>query len=298
MISQKPLRVNLFKLSEGKESDPLSDLLKLIDALDLEQRTRKVGYQDYRLETIEAPHGAHSYWLLDFCKLRYDDGPGRASRAAPTKSFDLAEDEGFAEETAVLYDPDSGFLVIQYNHHGPRSGVIATYLSAYDHENVNDYEFLLQLNPDAQARLDDKKIFSKLQIKVAPSLLSKAFKKANVAVVTTLEKTQELYKSDYVAITVGLEARSNASLTLHRWLKAFKEMATDERNAVDTLIISGRDELGAALDPVDLINEKLEFEYRDIELDDGRRLTWESRRSALVRSYNGWRKQGLIKRRP
>lgn len=298
MISQKPLRVNLFKLREGDDSSPLSDLLELIDAHTLEQRTRKVGYQYYRLETIEGPHGPRSYWLLDFCKLRYDDGPGRASRVAATKSFDLAEDEGFAEETAALYDPDSGFLAIQYNHHGPRSGVIATYLSAYDHEIVNDYEFMLQLNPDAQARLDNKKIFSKLQIRVAPALLSKAFKRKNVAVVTTLEKTQELYQSDYVAVTVGLEARSNASLSLQRWLNAFKEMATDERKAVDTLVISGRDDAGASLDPVDLINEKLEYEYRDIELDDGRRLTWESRRSALVRSYNGWRKQGLIKRRP
>lgn len=293
-FSDKPMRVNLFKLQTGKDSEPLDDLLTIIGVMNLDQRAKTIGHSVLRLETIEAPGAKTPYWLLDFCKLRYSEGPGRASPKAPTTSFDLDVDEGFAEETAMLFDPVSNAVVIQYNHHGPRSGVIASYLSTIDPQQPNQYDLLVRLNPSAQVRLKTKKTFTRLQVKVAPSALSDHYKKANVSVISSLEKTQQQYGSDYVELIVSLDARSPASLKLSQWIKSFKDMALQEPDAVSTLRISGRDDADSPVDTVDLMSERLEYEFTDIEIDDGRRLTWASRRAAMIRSYNGWKKDGLI----
>lgn len=294
MLSKKPFRVHLFKLVQDEDLTPLDALLRSAQLHPLDSRVRKLGTQEYRLEVIEPPTDKIPFWQLDFCKLRYDGGPGKASRDTPIESIDLEDGEGFAEETAVLYDPGRGYLAIQYNHHGPRSGAIAEYLSIFDPDQVNQYEFHLQLNPNAQARLDGKKVFTKLEIKVAPAKLTKAFKKANIALSTALERDQQQFGGDYVTLTVGLENRSPASLKLQKWISAFRQMAGSEHEAVSTLIISGRDDANGTIDAVDLIAEKLETTLSDVGMDAGLRYVRGDRWRALARAYNGWQAKNII----
>lgn len=291
----KVFRVNLFKLRTGEGSASLEGALIRINGVPIDQRTRKIGYQECRLEVIKHPTTSHPYWLLDFCKLRYDGGPGRASPRLPIQSFDLAADEGFAEETAALYDPATDHLAIQYNHHGPRSGVMAAYLSSFDEERPNDFEFLLRLNPDTQARLDSKRVFTKFECKVAPAELSREFKRNNIAFVSALTSTQRQLGGDTVSVTVSLDARSGRTLDLGKWLGVVKNLATREPEAVRTLIISGRDSSDSDIDHVDLISERIEHAYADIEMDAGRRYVLGSRWKALQRSFSGWKQQRIIR---
>lgn len=293
-MSQNPIRVHLFKLFAGKESTPLQDILEQAKAHTLEERIRKLGNQRYRLEAAEPPTDAHPFWLLDFGKFRFDGGPGRASNAAPIESFDMAANEWFAEETAALIDTEHGYLVIQYNHHGARAGSIGEYLSTYDVDHVNDYDFRICLNRAAQARLDRKKIFTKLEVKVAPANLSDSFKKANVSLTTALKRSQQDFGGDHVSITVGLEQASNSRLKIAKWIGAFKSLAGEGHAAVKTLAISGRDGDDSAIDLVDLIREKLEFSFKDVRLDTGRRYVREDRWDRLTRAYNQWKREKLI----
>lgn len=296
---EKRFRVHLFKLGATEGSDDVEDILKALLATDLEARDRNISRHAMRLETGVPPTSACPYWLLDFCKLRFESGPGKASRSTPVESFDLENDQGFAEETAMLFDPITRLCAVQYNHHGPRSGSIAEYLSLGNPTHPNSYELLLQLNPGAQARLEKKKVFTRLEMKVAPSLLSDAFQKADVSMTSYLKQQQQQFGGDYVSIVVGLDRHSERStLQLSKWVDTFLRMARGETQAVDMLKITCREEPDSVADVVDLISEKLEASFSDLMLDKGLRYQRDSRWAALQRAYNGWVKQRLVSRTP
>ena len=293
MKSKKPLHVHLFKVAPTEGSEPLIDRLTKIVAAPLEKRIRHVGYK-MRLEDFMPPDNVRPYWLLDFAKLRFDGGPGRASDKVPTSSFDLAEGEGFSEETAMLYHPASGFAMLQYNHHGPRTQSIADYLGAFDPDQTATYDFLLQLKADAQARLDKKKIFTKLEMRVAPAVLSPAFRKNNVSLTSMLKNQIDEFGGDTVAITVAVERHSATSRKLKKWLGIFKTMANSEHEAVSLLRVVGRDENDGPLDRIDLIAEKEHLEYNGVEMDTGLRYLRKERWRCLQNALSAWRTKIVI----
>lgn len=295
MNSKKPVKVHLYKIKAEKGSMPLQELIEAISANPIEARERKLGNEPYRLEEAIAPTPACPYWLLDFTRLRFDGGPGKASTTTPVESFELAGGYGFAEETAVLMDLRHGWTAVQYNHYGPRANAVSEYLSIFEQEKPNFYEFMLQLNPTAQARLASKSIFTRVKIRVAPSKLSAAFRQKNVSLVTALEAQTKEFGGDFVTIEVGLERDSPRSLQLSKWVPSFLKMANYEHEAVDTLIVSGRDEATMPIDPVDLIKERLEFSIKGLPLDAGLRYPRNARYEALQRAANGWKAQGIIR---
>lgn len=293
MKSKKPLNVNLFKVKTEDGSERLDERLKKIETTPLAQRVRHIGYK-IRLEEAKAPSTDCPYWLLDFAKLRFDGGPGRASEENPTSSFDLVEGEGFSEETAMLYDPKSNFALLQYNHHGPRMQAIADYLSIFDPEQSSTYDLRIQLRADAQTRLEKKKIFTRLEIKVAPALLSDEYKKKNVSLTSMLKQQTDEFGGDTVAVTIGLERFSSASLKLKQFINTFKVMANEERDAVTHLTIVGRDEADAPVDAVDLIAEKEQLEYKNVEMDTGLRYLRGERWRCLQAAYGTWKSRKVI----
>lgn len=294
MKSRKPFKIHLYKVQADKDSAALDELLEAISETDLAERTRKLGTQPYRLEEVHKPTKDTPYWLADFTKVRYDGGPGKASEGTPVESFEMAGGFGFAEETAMLYDPKTGCVVMQYNHYGPRAQSISDYLSVFDLGQPNSYQFLLQLNAAAQARLKSKTIFTRLKIRIAPAKLSGEFRKANVALVTALESQATLVGGDFVIVEVGLERESKGSLKLKKFLPNFIKMANEEPEAVSALTISARDDVDQPIDPVDLINERLETVIRDMPLDAGLRYPTQDRYKALRRAHIGWIKDGNI----
>lgn len=294
MKSKKPFNIHLYKLNVEEGSKPLEDILKMIVKSPLDDRERKLFSQPYRLEDACEPTVKEPYWLIDFTKTRYEGGPGRASSATPVEGFAMAGGYGFAEETAALYDASAGYMVVQYNHHGPRAQAIGEYLSCYDPEQANNYELLLQLNPDAQTRLNNKKIFTRLKIRVAPSKISSAYREANISLVTALESQAKEFGGDVVTVEVSLDRQNNGSLKLKKWLEALISLANSEHEAVDVLTISGRDGVDYPIDPVDLIKERLRTVIKDMPLDDSLRYPQMDRYKALKRAYNGWKNVGII----
>src|SRR5690349_4036267 len=104
--------IHAFKVSKHKGSDRVKELIERIKGDDLAQRTRTIHTTPLRLETVEVYSGVYG---LDFVRFRDKQGPGRASRKAPTRGFNLKADESFAEETAALYVPSTMHMLVQYN---------------------------------------------------------------------------------------------------------------------------------------------------------------------------------------
>lgn len=102
----------------------LGDLLRALTTQTLGERHRVIYGAGIRLDEIQE-HGGR--WYLDFGGIRHE-GPGRASAEDPITDFDLEDHEGFAHETAAIYDISTGIVGLQYNHYGPRINRIRSYL--------------------------------------------------------------------------------------------------------------------------------------------------------------------------
>ncbi len=108
------IKVHLFKVNKTESSAPFETVLEMIGGNDaLHARIRTVNKVELRIEAIQRHE---HFWLLDFVQIKMDHGPCRASRDSGVTGFDFNAEEGFGEETGALYHPNSGYILIQYNH--------------------------------------------------------------------------------------------------------------------------------------------------------------------------------------
>lgn len=292
------MAVHLFEVRELNPTPPLADLLERIHADGIADRLRNVGQQEIRLEAIAPPlsnGNSTPYWLLDFTKIRFENGPGKASRGEPIEGFDLDPDQGFGEETAALYDPSRGVILIQYNHHGVRSGIIKNYFSLYGHDQneIGSYEFNIRMDEGADVRFAQKQIITRMHFKIAPPRITDAFRAGNVSLGRSLDVSDNL-GAETIEIIVSAGRGMNAALSFPRATALVRQLmrmrpADDGRDPViSKLEVAGRDSVVDALDVVDLLKPKLEQRIGDLVLGPDRRYTQQSRWEGLLRARNGW----------
>lgn len=292
------MTVHLFQLWTAKDTPRLELLLKTIERDDLEARLKVVGQQEVRLESLLSPHSDDNdtpYWLLDFAKIRFDHGPGKASRVAPIEGFDLEEDEGFGEETAALFDARHRVMLIQYNHYGVRSSTMQNYFNLYDDEAPRGYELNIRLDDATEARFAKKQILTKIRFKIAPPKMSAEQRLAGVRLTRALELNDELRGANIeVAISAG--RAHNAMLNhqrVHQFVSALRKLvgADDDRDGpiVQKLEIEGKDDALAQAESINLLTSKLEQKIAGLELGEDLRYTQRSRWDALLRARAGWR---------
>ena len=105
-------------------------LATVIDRLhNLPIQDRFFGSGSIRLEQKAMRDG---FLLMDFAKARGGHGPGRMSRTQALQDISLRDVEEFGEDTGMAFDPRTNYVVIQYNHYGPRERSVEDYLYAFD----------------------------------------------------------------------------------------------------------------------------------------------------------------------
>lgn len=295
------MTVHLFRVSRDQGTPSLETLLRQIERDELEARLKVVGHQEVRLESILPPHVDENdtpYWLLDFAKIRFDHGPGRASRVAAIEGFDLDENEGFGEETAVLFDARHRTMLIQYNHYGVRSSAIQHYFNIYEDDVLRGYGLGVALDEDAGVKFARKQILKKIHFKIAPPKMSAAQRRAGVGLGQALELNDNLNGAN-IEIIISAGRQQNAMLNhqrVHNVVAALRRLVghDDEREeaVVQKLEILGKENELAAAESVNLLVSKLETKIPGLNLGDDRRYTQRSRWDALLRARLGWR--GII----
>jgi hypothetical protein len=295
MRASNPMHVHLYKVSRSDKLPLLETLIKNIGAQPLDHRLRQVTTRPIRMEDPLNPDAHfHGVWRLAFLKFR-SEGPGRVSPHTVAQSIHLAEDESFSEDTAALYDPANKALVLQYNHYGPRAQAIEDYFTVYAAQQDEKYTFQLQINSEAQARLQNKKLFTRLKFKVAPDRISKHWKDANIGLATAFRRTAEIADGDWINVEISLDRKNHhTSLDLLNKLGGFLNLANEPQEAVSQLEIAGRDDVGINVDVVDLIKERVQRTYNGLPLDEGRRIAMETRWNCLYDAYSSWKNSGLI----
>jgi len=292
MNSESPMKVHLYKVNATDGAPPLRDTLEKLRSLTIVERLKFVSGADIRLEEIHAPASGSNLWKLDLCKLR-NQGPGKASEQQPTTSFQLQQGERFSEETALIYDEKLDYLVLQYNHHGPRATAISNYLSLFLQQGL-EYWFAVQLDPTAQARFMAKKQFTRMAIRVAPAKLSAAWRKANIAMSKAFDTEQKTFGGDWILVETTLQARSQGTLKIKDKVKGIFGLADESEEAVRKLEVAGRNAFGEKVEPVDLLAEKLEITYKNLPLDAGLRVSAQDRWTRLSEALTIWKDKGIL----
>lgn len=289
------MAVHLFDVRRVNHSPRLEVLLDQIATDDLAARLRVVGHQEIRAEAVLRPRTDENptpYWLLDFTKIRFEHGPGKAGRAAAIEGFELGADEGFGEETAALYDPAHAVLLVQYNHFGVRAGTIQQYLSLYNYEAevIRSYELLMRMDDNAEIRYANKQLIKKLHFKIAPPKMTRGQRQGNVSLGRSLDVSDSL-GAESIEIVVTSGRRTEATLNT-QGVRALVQRLLPMRGADDPVLtkleVAGRETPADPTDVLNLIAPKLEFSFPDLVLGDDLRYTQRSRWDGLLRARQGW----------
>lgn len=254
---------------------------------------RNVSGSQIRLETAE-PLG--NYWLLDFGGIRHE-GPGRASIDTPIEDFDLSEQEGFGHETAGCFDGQ--FLVLQYNHFGPRISRIREYLSLVSQELAGAtgaggeqiFSFVAVLKEDAHERLGQMGLVKSMEISFyVPGVV--ANNGSARPSLSGILSTPLIGTAAKVRIQVAASRDRGASLALNQVHQAIDDLV-GLREDVSELQIVAKESEDAPSEPVDFLEARLEADIPVART--GRRYGRTDRWSALQQALETWRRNGQLR---
>lgn len=231
--------------------------------LDLEDRFVPGDERGVRLEFL---FERDQYLFLDFSKGRTGHGPGQRSRQDTVADIDLPNDGEFAEDTALVYDVESGYLALQYNHYGPRAKNIEEYLTSMDFSLGNlvpdqngdtpyGYEFAVCLSQNAAARLNNIELYRDLEFSVALN----GAQQSNLAAGHSLGRILDSpFPDGTETIKVTMKSARNrqgsmAANAVRSFIDGLRHLGEDVQNAK----VHGKAADGSNVDPVDLIEDKL-----------------------------------------
>lgn len=227
--------------------------------------------------------------------MRFGNGPGRVGRTTEIAGFDLGDDEGFGEETAALYDAQTNYVLVQYNHHGVRASAIKKYFNVINHTpaGVTGYELSIKLDPTAEIKLAQKNFINKIHYKIVTSRLTEAHRVAGLSLHEALAMSEE-QRGGSIEVTISAPKRENLLMSsVKKTVNALRGMATadqeEETNVLTQFEIEGRDGILDRADAVDMLSPKLVSTVDGLTLGGDRRYTRRSRWDGLLRARHGWR---------
>lgn len=281
------MKVHVFKV-DAHNSNPLENVFKLVEQeTDLRKRIRIVGAVEMRAEYIKK---TNDLWLMDFVRIRTDHGPGKVGRDNKIEGIPFKDDEGFGEETAALYDPLTGYMLIQYNHFGVRAGSIADYLTIYDGANTNVYSLNPKFDDDIERKLAKKGITKKIAFSIDISKMNVQDRASGTALSEAISLGRNANANK---ITIVLSAGGGRSKGLSEigasLFGSVKSLLTSNPEAVTKLEFSGKDDKDAITEVLDLIGQRLTTDFDKLKAGDDLRYPRKERLMALIRAKNGWK---------
>jgi hypothetical protein len=227
---------------------------------------------------------------MDFVRIRTSHGPGKVGRDSEVEGFEFEEEEGFGEETAALYDPATGYMLIQYNHFGVRAGAIADYFSAYDGTENNLYTFKPKYDEDVERRLLNHGITRKISFCLDVTRMSEQDRQRGRPLSEAIDYGRQ-NGADKIKVEISVQGERNRSLAQGALdgLTALRSILGQNPDAVTKLEVSGKENQDSVTEVLDLIAHRLSVEFNDLVLGADLRYPRDERWRALTRAKNGWR---------
>ena len=266
-------------LNEQPDTKPFEQALKDYADKPLPERLIDHGSVRLRLEDYRSRNGLLE---LNFVSMRLGSAPVRVAEDRPVAEINLEEDEFFGEETACLYDPASRYLLIQYNHYGPRISGIRETLRYGENGIRHGYEFVPKLHPTSEARIRSLALVSRVEVSFAIPNLPQAGKRLSVGESIDLAKAFGAQRLD-----IALGSRTGLVIgPIHEWLVQLRRLGGHEDAAIHKLTVRASEEDDGPRETIDLLAERLEKDW-PLPLT-GRRLLLETRLHALRQIHREW----------
>lgn len=281
------MKVYLYRVNLPPRSRSVADVLGEINALELSRRNREHGGETLRLEHFEEREGLV---YCDFVKLRLDHGPGKVGLDEAITGFDLEEDEGFGEETAMVYCPVTGFAAIQYNHYGPRYGIIQDYLRSFGGGRFTA-EILPKYDEELQNKVRSMTVYRKLEFSIASRCLTEKDYQRGVPFAEAIALSNSS-GADNVEVTLSVDRGRNRHLTnqtirgIIDWVMR-RVSAGDHDSVIRKCKLTARRDEANPSELLDLLAQRIMLDSVVVTGTD-RRFPRQNRYNALERSYRSW----------
>jgi hypothetical protein len=282
------MKVYAFKVVPDEESThPPEIAFEHFAKNPLSGRMRELSHSRIRLEDFKKK-GSHLF--LNFVLFRTGSGPAIVSDSNPIAEIEIEDDEFFGEDTACLYDPKTRYLLIQYNHHGPKASTIEEYLTYSEDERIYSYQLVPKLSPASEARIMGLHLVSKLEVSFAVPDLSNVKDSSSLSVGAAIKLGQQ---QGAQTMMLSLGNRSGLAASAVKELAISLLRAASGDSGVKRLSVRAQVDKDSPRETIDLVAERLSAEV-EIPLGSGRRYSLDERWSHLAQIHKTWLARGLL----
>ena len=270
----------------------IAELLRELHNTPRENRSIPFDYRDTSyIQLIDINECADGIFLLNFNRLRMNNGPARGNLAGELTSFDLNDDEGFGEEAAALFDPETNAFIVQFNHFSVSATRMAEFVQEFNPSTISNYDLIPILRQDVLAVLRRQKMIKQISFTTCPAWLSDEDIKSNNALSSSL---RDQSMRDFGGnLTIVMQAAPNDELRgMKQPLISLVGLAAGwkglKKKAISKISISGKEDDDKKLETLDLLNARVSTKI-SVNTGSDKRVPKEERWRALRQAYMQWK---------
>jgi hypothetical protein len=282
------MKIYAYKVKpEDDSTSPLERAFEFYGKWPLDQRMRDLQGSRIRLEKYEKKGGL---CYANFVAFRGGSGPVIVSEQRPMSEIPIGDDESFGEDTACLYDPQAKYILIQYNHHGPKASAIQDYLAFAEGELTHQYTLAPKLSQASEERIRGLRLVSKLEVAFAVPELINEKTASNISVAGALDLARK-NGADTLELVLGNRRGMIDGAIKDLVVDLFRISPGDP--GVRKLTLRAQSGEDSPRETIDLIAERLCSEV-DVPLGLGRRYALLDRWNQLTAVRRSWVEAGLL----
>lgn len=253
----------------------------------LGKRLRQLSSSRVRLEEVRfSEEGIYANFVL----FRSGSGPAIVSDSSRLSEIDIREDQCFGEDTACLYDPVSRYLLVQYNHHGPKASAIQEYLCHAEEDRIHSYQLAPKLSPSSEEQIRSLAVVSRLEVSFAVSDLISHPNSKQLSFGQAIDLAG-VNGAETMSLTIG--NRRGLALSAVKNLISNLHAAASCGEGIKKLAVKAQLDEDSPRETIDLIAERLSCQV-DVPLGLGRRYHVEDRWSKLAAVLKDWSRAGYL----
>lgn len=288
-MPEATVKFHAYRVRRMENSVALDHLIEQVARQrNLEHRVRRNHGKRIRAETINRD-GDLGVYLMDMVLFRESHGPGKASLDRPVEGHEYAPDEYPTEDTAALYHPESGHLIVQYNHQGVRVGALLDYFARYNDDVPAAFEPQVLLDEHTHERFENRQASRRLDISIAPQELDRQEWDGNVAIGAALRAGQESNaRRASIQLSMGHEGGFLNQSVEEALARIYQRIRRGETDGFYRVHVGVLEDIDTKIETLDLLHERLTLE-RSMELAEDKRIPRSERWRALKVAFRSWR---------
>lgn len=282
------MKVYAYKVSLRDEwTHSLESAFRVAGEAPLENRLRQLSSSRIRLEDVLF---SNNLVFANFVLFRSGSGPAIVSDSSHLAEIDIQDDQYFGEDTACLYDPDTRYILIQYNHHGPKASAIQEYLSHQEEDRVHSYSFAPKLSESSERAIQNLALVSRVEVSFAAPYLTNLSNPRDLSFGQAVNLA-EAHGANTMSLVIG--NRKGLALAAVKELIVGLYTAASCGEGVRRLTINAQVDDTSPRETIDLIADRL-CHQAEVPLGAGRRYSTRDRWSTMAAALRLWTRSGYL----